>query len=90
MCGLVSRRGTCFSVMHVQRSVKSMRRKAKCVYYVERVGECERVFEPHRTQGYGRFSRRPLTLFALLGAAALSHTHCYRRGFQGVVVAFTL
>ena len=38
------------SVMHVQRSVKSMRRKAKGVYYIERVGERERVFEPHRTR----------------------------------------
>ena len=37
-CGLVSRCGTCFwdgSVMHVQRSVKSVRRKAKHTYYVE-------------------------------------------------------
>jgi len=31
------------SVMHVQRSVKSVRRKAKRAHYVERVRECERV-----------------------------------------------
>ena len=37
------------SVMHVQRSVKSVRRKAKRTHYVERTGGCERVFEPHRT-----------------------------------------
>jgi len=32
-------------VMNEQRS---MRRKAKRTYYIERVRECERVFEPHR------------------------------------------
>ena len=39
MCGLVSRRGTCFwdyRFVHVQRSVKSVRR-AMHTYYVERV-----------------------------------------------------
>ena len=61
------------SVMHVQQSVKSVRR-AKRTYYVERVRECERVFEPHRTRGYGCFSRRPRVLFASLGAGALSCT----------------
>ena len=49
-------------VMHVQPSLESVR-------------ECEHIFEPHGMQGYGRFSRRPCTLFALVGAAALSHTH---------------
>ena len=33
---------------------------------------CERGFEPRRTRGYGRFSRRPRALFASQGAAALS------------------
>ena len=42
--------------------------------YVERVREYEHVFEPHRTRRYGRLSRRPHALFALLGAA-LSRTH---------------
>ena len=56
------------------------------MYYVERVRECEHVFEPHRMQGYGRFSRRPCTLFALVGAAALSRTH---RSLHSVVAAFT-
>ena len=39
MCGLISRRGTCFwdcRFMHVQWSVKSVRR-AKHTYYIERV-----------------------------------------------------
>ena len=54
--------------------MKSVRRKAKRTNYVERVRECEQVFEPHRTQRYGGFSRQPHTLFALLGAAAPSRT----------------
>ena len=77
-------------VMHVQRSVKSVRRKAKCTHYVERVRECERVFEPHRTRRYGRLSRRPRALFASLGAAALSRTYRSRRGLHGVDASFTL
>ena len=72
--------------MHVQRSVKSVRR-AKRTHYVER---CERGFAPHRTRGYGRFSRRPRALFASLGAAALSRTHRSQRGLHGVVAGFTL
>ena len=36
-------------------SVKSVRRKAKHTHYNERAQECERVFEPHRTQRYGGF-----------------------------------
>ena len=67
-----------------------MRKKAKRVYYVERVQECERVFESHRTRRYGGFSRRSSTLFALLGAIALSRTHRSRRGLHGVEAAFTL
>ena len=90
----ISRRGMCMLlgrlVMHVQRSVKSVRRKAKCTHYVERVWECERVFEPHRTQRYGHFSRRPHALFASLGAAALSRTHRSQRKLHGVEAAFTL
>ena len=78
------------SVMHVQRSVKSVRRKAKRTHYVERTGGCERVFEPHRTRKYGRSSRRPRALFASLGAAAFSRTHLSRRGLHGVEAAFTL
>ena len=44
--------------------------------YTERVRGHERGFEMHRSRGYGRFSRRPHALFASLGAAALSCTHC--------------
>ena len=77
-------------VMHVQRSVKSVRRKAKCMHYVERIRECEPVFEPHRTQKYGRLPRRPRPLFASLGAAALSRTHRSRRGLHGVEAVFML
>ena len=76
--------------MHVQQSVKSGRRKAKCTHYVERVRECERVFELHRTRRYGSFSRRPHAFFASLGAAALSRTHHSRRELHGVEAAFTL
>ena len=92
MCRLVSRHGACFwdcRFVHVQRSVKSVRR-AKRTYYVERVRECERIFEPHRTRGYGCFSRRPRVLFASLGAGALSCTrHSWRR-LHSVMAAFTL
>ena len=56
----------------MQRNANSLRRKAKRTYFFERVRECERVFAPHRTRGYGRLSRRPHALFALLGATALS------------------
>ena len=76
--------------MHVQRSVRSVRRRAKHMRYVERVRECERVFKPHRTRRYGRFSRRPRTLFASLGAAAFSHTHRSQRELHGVKAAFTV
>ena len=62
----------------MQRNANSLRRKAKRTYFFERVRECERVFAPHRTRGYGRLSRRPHALFALLGATALSRTHCSR------------
>ena len=72
------------------RGVKSLRRKAKRMYYVERVRECERVFKPRRNTRYGRFSRRPCALFASLGAAALSRTHHSQRGLHGVEAAFTL
>ena len=78
------------SVMHVQRSVKSVRRKAKRTHYIERVRECECIFELHRTQRYGQFSRWPHTLFVLLGAAALSRTHRSRRRLHSVEAAFTL
>ena len=50
--------------MHVQQSVKTVRRKAKHTHLVERVRECERGF-----------SRRPHTLFTSLGATALSRTY---------------
>ena len=90
-CGLVG--VTCFWAgrsIHVQRSVKSVRRKAKRTHYIERVWECERVFKPHRTRRYGCFSRRPYALFASLGVAALSCTHRSRCGLQGFGAAFTL
>ena len=67
-----------------------MRKKAKRTHYVERVQECERVFESHRMRRYGGFSRRSSALFALLGAIALSRTHRSRRGLHGVEAAFTL
>ena len=75
-------------VMHVQRSVKSVRKRAMRMYYVERVRECERVFELHGMQGYDHFSRRPCTLFALLGAAALSRTHRSQHRLHSIVAAF--
>ena len=76
--------------MHVQRSVKSVRRKAKRTHYIERVWGCECVFELHRTRRYSQFSRRPRTLFASLGAAALSRTHRSRCRLHGGEAAFTL
>ena len=51
---------------------------------------CECSFEPHRTRGYGCFSRRPCALFASQGAAALSHIHHSRSELHGVVAAFAL
>ena len=92
-CGLVGVARTFGLVSHAcatNKSVKSVRRQAKRTHYVERVWECEHVFEPHRTQRYGRLSRRPCTLFASLGAAALSCTHRSRRGLHSVEAAFTL
>ena len=59
------------------------------MYYVEGVRECERVFEPHKTQGYGHFSRQPCALFASLGSAALSRIRS-RCGLHGVVATFML
>ena len=38
-------------VMHVQQSLKSVRKRAKRMYYVERFRECKHVFEPHGMQG---------------------------------------
>ena len=38
------------SVMHVQQSVRSVRRKAKRTHYVKRVRECERVFKMHNVK----------------------------------------
>ena len=79
-----------WSVIHVQWRVKSVRRKAKRTYYIERVRQCEHIFELHRMRGYGCFSRQPCTLFALMGAAALSGTHHAQCGLHSIVVAFTL
>ena len=59
------------------------------MHYIQRARECEHVFEPHRMQRYGRFSRRPHALFALLGTAALSCTHCSQSGLHGIEAAFT-
>ena len=39
--------------------VRSVRREAKRMHYVEWVWKCECVFELHRTWGYGRLSRQP-------------------------------
>ena len=91
MCGLVG--VTCaFGLVgpYMYNKVWKVRRKAKCTHYIERVWECERVFEPHRTWRYGCFSRRPCALFPSLGAAALSRTHRSRHGLQGVEATFTL
>ena len=60
------------------------------MHYVERIQECERIFEPYRTRRYGCLSRRPRALFTTLGAAALSRTHRSRRRLHGVEAAFTL
>ena len=68
--GTVGRSCMCNEVWKVWEGRQSIR-----THYVERVRECERVFEPHRTRRYGRLSRWPCALFALLGAAALSRTH---------------
>ena len=84
-CGLVSRRGTCFwdgSVMHVQRSVKSVRRKAKRMYYVE--FENVSVFSNRTTR------RRPRALFASLGTAALSYSSFSTRTSQCCGCIYTL
>ena len=71
-----SRRGTCFwaglSCMCNERNVKSVWRKAKCTHYIERVQECDRVFEPHRTWRYGSLSRRPRAFFASLSYSSFS------------------
>ena len=40
------------TVSHAWATKYEMSRKAKRMYYVERVRECERVFEPHRRRGY--------------------------------------
>ena len=76
----------------MQRNANSLRRKAKRTYFFERVRECERVFEPHKTRGYGRLSRRPHALFTLLGATALSLELIVLDVdfIHGVVAAFTL
>ena len=90
-CGLVGvAHALGWSVMHVQRSVKSVRRKPKRTHYIERIWECECVFKPHRTQSYGRLPRWPRVLFASLGAAVLSRTHRSRSWLHGVEAAFTL
>ena len=43
-----------------------------------------------RKEQYDGLSRRPRTLFASLGAAALSHTHRSRRGLHDIEAAFML
>ena len=80
--------------MHVQQSVKSVRR-AKRTYTIygttlKEFRGCERGFAPHRTRGNGSFSRQPRTLFITLVAAALSRTHRSRHEHHTIVVAFTL
>ena len=77
-CGLVSRHGMCFwdcRSMHVQQSGKSVRRRAKCTYHVERV---LRMWAPFWTPQNARiwlFLKTTTPLFALLGAAVQSRTH---------------
>ena len=94
-CGLFSRRVMCFwdcrscmcnKVWKVWggQSVQSVRTTMK------EFRGCECSLEPHRTRGYGCFSRRPHALFASQGAAALSRTHRFRSGLHSVVAAFAL
>ena len=64
-----------------------MRRKAKRTYYIERVRQCEHIFELHRMRGYGCFSRQSCAMFALMGAAALSGTHHAQCGLHSIMVA---
>ena len=72
--------------LSVQRSVKSVRRRAKRTYYVER--DVSTV--SNRTEREDMvISQDDHTLY-LLCTAALSRTHRCRRGLHGVVAAFTL
>jgi len=57
--------------------------------YVERVWGYECSFEPHRTHGYGHFSRLLCVLFASIAVAPLSRTHRSRHRLHRVVAAFT-
>ena len=81
-------------VMHVQRSVKSVRRKAKPTHSIERVENVSVFWTAQNAKiwslRYGRFSRWPCALFASLGTAAFSRTHCSRCRLHGIVAAFTL
>ena len=93
-CGLVSRRGTCFwdcrSIGHACATKCKKCEEGKA--YVLRWKSFEDVSAvSHHTEreDNSNFSRRPHALFATLGAAALSHTHCSRCGLDGVVAAFT-
>ena len=76
--------------MHVQQSVKSVEGVQSVRTTLKEFRGCERDFKPHRTRGYGHFSRQPGALFASLGAAALSHTHRSRSELHRVVATFTL
>ena len=71
------RHGTCFGTVSHSCAMRSEKReKAKHMYYIERVRQCEHIFELHRMRGYGCFSRQPCVLFASMGAAALRYSSC--------------
>ena len=53
---------------------KSLRRKAKRMYFVERVRERDRVFGLHRTRGYGRLTRRPTCFICFARRCCLSYS----------------
>ena len=48
--------------MHVQQSVKSVEGVQSVRTTLKEFRGCERDFKPHRTRGYGHFSRQPGTL----------------------------
>ena len=91
-CGLVSRLGTCFWDCRscMCNEVWKVWGGQSVHTTLNEFQECERSFAPHGMRGNGSFSRRPHTLFAMLGTAALSRTHRSQRRIYSVVAAFML
>ena len=87
---VISRRGTCFWAWSVMQSATNEVWEEGKVYALCWEFESASAFSNCTMRRYGHLSRRPHTLFALLGAAALSRTHCSWRGLHGVEAAFTL